>query len=170
MFFWKKHKCFFRIASLTGVARQKPWWLHTKQLCYIQANHHSHLIVTPSPPDPHLLRPTLQASYHRVLRDLWGKGDDPHCRVGVLEEGSYTIARRLLRGRMIGEITQFQAPKVLKAIPHLRTQMNPVPQNCTFLIHYGLCSRLQDYHHSADWADDPSYPDSRLRLLGGPPL
>ena len=56
--------------------------------------------VTSSSPPP----PPLQASFHCILRGL---------RVifgGVLEEGTYPLARRLLQGRMIGEIVQFQAP------------------------------------------------------------
>ena len=43
----------------------------------LQPLHPSHLIVT-SPPDPRPLRSTLQASYHRTLRGLRVRGDDPN--------------------------------------------------------------------------------------------
>ena len=62
----------------------------------LQPKHPSHLIVT-SPPDPRLLRATLQTSYHRILRGLRVRGDDPNAPPlifgGMLEEGAYLLAR-----------------------------------------------------------------------------
>ena len=70
---------------------------------------------------PRPLRATLQDSYHRILRGLQARGDDtgapPLIFGGVLEEGAYPLARRLLRGRMI-EIVRSHAPnKVLMSTP-----------------------------------------------------
>ena len=81
---------------------------------------HRHL-----PPPP--LSATLHASYRRALRGLRVIGDDPNASPlifgGDLEEGTYTLARLLLRSRMFEEIVQSQAPnKVLRA-------MVPSPSN-----------------------------------------
>ena len=94
----------------------------------IRKSYHSHLIGHPPPP------PSGQPSYHRVVRDLRARGDNPNNPPpllpiifgGVLEEDSYHLARRLLRGLMIGEITRTLAPNQgLMAIP---SPMDPVEQ------------------------------------------
>ena len=74
---------------------------------------HPSLLIVTSRPQP--LRATLQASYHRILRGQRVIVDDPNAPPlifgGVLEEGAYPLARRLLRGWMIEEIVRSQAPK-----------------------------------------------------------
>ena len=79
-------------------------------------------LVNPYTPVTSPLRTTLQASYHRTLRSLRVRGDDPNAPHlifgGVLEEGGYSLARRLFRGRIIEETIRSQAPnKVLMARP-----------------------------------------------------
>ena len=85
---------------------------------------------TPSPQSPNchlssrtrLLRDILQASYHRTLQGLRVRGDDPNSRLpplifwGVLKEGAYLLARRLLRSR-IGETIRSQAPNKMLLPP-----------------------------------------------------
>ena len=133
----------------------------------LQPMHLSHLIVT-SLPNPHLLRATLQASYHRILRGLRLRGDDPNAPPfifgGVLEEGAYPLARRLLRGQMIEDVVRSQASnKVLLATP---PPIDPTKQllplsYCSALsqLRSGYFSRLQSYCYSC--ADDPTCPDCR---------
>ena len=83
---------------------------------------------------------------------------------GVLEEGAYPLARRLLRGRMIEEIVRSRAPnKVLMANP---LPSNPAEQmllwsyrSALSQVRCGNCSRLQSYRHSVGCADDPTCPD-----------
>ena len=75
-----------------------------------------------SPPDSHPLRATLQALYHRILRGLRVRSDDPNAPPlifgSVLEEGAYLLTRRLLLGQMIKLIVWSQAPnKVAMATP-----------------------------------------------------
>ena len=70
----------------------------------LQLLHPSHLIVTSSRP----LRATLHASYHRAVRVLRVRGDDPNALPplifgNMLGEGAYPLARCHLRGRMIEE-------------------------------------------------------------------
>ena len=78
-----------------------------------------HLIVT-SLSYPRPLRATLQASCYRVLRGLRLENDDPNAPPlifgGVFEEGTYPLARCLLRAGMIEEIVRSHSPnKVLMA-------------------------------------------------------
>ena len=126
--------------------------------------HTSHLIVTSSP-DPRPLRVTLQASHHRILRGLRVTGDNPNTPPlifgGVLEEGAYPMSKRILGGRIIENIARSQAPnKVLMATPppiDIAEQLLPQSYQSAlsqFLSVY--CSRLQSYHHSVGWADDPT--------------
>ena len=100
----------------------------------------SYLIV-PSPPDPLHLRATFQASYHRILRGLGVRSDYPNAPHlicgGVLEEGAYPLARRLLRSRMIEEIVRSLAPnKVFMATPLPIAQ----PNNCCPGLTEARCS------------------------------
>ena len=134
-----------------------------------QSLHPSHLIVT-SPPNPRLFRATLQASYHRTLRGLQVRGDDPNAPTlifgGVLEEGTYPLARDLLRGLMIEEIVRSQAlNKVLMALPPLIDQAEQLLpwsyHSILSQLRSSHCSRLQSYCHSVGWAGDPTCPDCR---------
>ena len=130
--------------------------LCSQQLLYasaLQPLHPSHLIVrfVTSPPEPRHHRATLQASYHRILRGLRVRSDDPNAPPlifgGVLEEGAYPLARRVLRGRMIKDIVLSQAPnKVLMATP---LPINPTEQllppsypSTLSQLRSGSCSRL----------------------------
>ena len=92
----------------TGVLPQRAHLELCNQQFYASALHPSHQIVTfphPPNPEPRPLRATLQASYPFTLTGLRVRGDDPNAPTltfgGVLEEGAYPLARRLLRGRMI---------------------------------------------------------------------
>ena len=135
----------------------------------LQLLHPSHLIITSSS-EPRLLRATLQASYHRIHKGLRVRGDDPNAPTlilgGVLEEGAYPLARRLLRGRMIVETIRSQAlNRVLMATPppiDSAEQLRPRSyRNALSHLRSGYCSRLMSYHHSISWADDPTCPDCR---------
>ena len=67
--------------------------------------------------------------------------------MGMLEEGSYHLARHLLISRMIGEMTLSQAPnKALLAIP---PPVDPAEQLLLLL----RC------RHAVGWTDDPTCPD-----------
>ena len=87
-------------------------------------------------PNPPLLKATLQGTYHRILRDLWVRGDEPNAPLpslsleDVLGEGSYHLPRPLLRTWMIWEIVWFQASnKVLWAsLPPLDPAEQLLPQ------------------------------------------
>ena len=122
--------------------------------------HPSHLIVT----DPSGPPSRDQASLYRILRGLRVRGDDPNVPPvifgGILEEGTYPLPRRILQGRMIGEIIRSQVPnKVLWAVhPPVdpAEQLLPRSNRCALSqLHTGNCSRLVTYRHS-----DPTYPDS----------
>ena len=83
---------------------------------------------------------------------------------GVLEVGTYRLARRLRRGRMIGEIVWSQTPnKVLLAVPPLvdlaeqllpRYYRSALSQLCS-----DYCHQLQSYRRSVGWANDSTCPD-----------
>ena len=98
-----------------------------------------HFPIPPSPICPHPLRATLEPSCYRILRGLRFRGDDSNVPTAavifavVLGEGSYPLARRLLRVQMI-EITWSQAPKkVLWAafLPHQWTKSKKLlPWSC----------------------------------------
>ena len=117
----------------------------------LQPMHPSHLIVTPRP-----LRATLQVPYHRILRGLRTRGDDPNAPplifVGVLEERAYHLVRRLLRGLMIEDIIRSQAPnKVLMATPSNRPSRKiaaPVLPKRPFLAPIRLLLKAKPYRHS----------------------
>ena len=116
-----------------------------------------------------LLRATLQASYHRILRGLRTRSEDPNVPPlsplifgDILEE--CLLVRRLVRGWMIEEIIRSQAPnRVLMATPlpiDPPEQLLPRSYRCTLSkLRWGYCSRLQSYRHSVGWADDPTCPD-----------
>ena len=127
----------------------------------------SHLIIT-SNPDSRPLSATLQSSYHHVLRVLLVRSDDPNAPPlifgGMLEEGAYPLARRFLQGRMIEEIVRSQAPnKVLMTTPPpIDPAEQLLPRSYRSALSYlrsCYCSKLQSYHHSVGWADDPTCPD-----------
>ena len=125
-----------------------------------------------SPPDPRPLMTTLQASYHRTLRGLRVRGDDPNA------PPSPHLRGRAGRGRLsLGQTlpprpddggdhpvsgTQQGAPgsptppidPAEQLLPRsLRTDLSQ--------LRSGHCSRLQAYRHSVGWADDPTCPDCR---------
>ena len=89
-------------------------------------------------------------------------------RPGLLEEGTYPLARRLLLGRTIGEIIWSLAPnKVLLTVP---PPVDPAEELQPRSYRSAL-SQLQSYCHSVGRADDPTCPDcQRRRPHGGPPL
>ena len=80
------------------------------------------LLNRPPPPTPPL-GVTVQASFHRILRGIRVRGDDPNAPPAiyssVLDEGTCHLARRLLRGRISEEIVRSQSPNkvLLWAVP-----------------------------------------------------
>ena len=132
---------------------------------------------TPQSPNRHLpsrpLSATLQDLYHRILRGLRLEGDEtddpiasPLIFGGVLEEGAYPLARRLLRGRMIIEIVWSQAPNnvFMATLPPIDPAEQLLPRSyrrALSQLRSGHCSRLQSYRHSVGWADDPTCPNCR---------
>ena len=121
----------------------------------LQPMHPSYLIVT-SHPDLCPLRASLQASYHHILRGPWVRSQNPNASPlifgGVLEEGTYLLARRLLRRQMIEEIVRSHSPnKVLMAtLPPI----DPVEQllywsyrSALSQLQSGYCLRLQSRPH-----------------------
>ena len=128
---------------------------------------HSNFIFT-STPDPHTFRVTLQASYHRILRGLRVRGNDANAPLfifgGVLEEGAYLLAKRLLRGQIIKEIVRSQAPnKVLMATsPPIDPAERRLPRSyrsALSQLRSSYCSRLQSYRNCVGWVDDHTCPD-----------
>ena len=120
----------------------------------LQPLHPSHLIGTvTSPPNPHPLRATLQASYHSILRGLQVKSDNPITPSLIfggmmLEEGAYPLARSLLRGRMIEEIIR----------------EHPTKCSCPFPLQF-----TQPNNYSPGFTEAPS-PSSDLVIAGGSSL
>ena len=118
----------FPIRAETGV-HLRLW----SQQFYTSDLQHSYPVILSSLTLPNFrpLRPTFHN--HRVVRDLQARGDDPNAPPvivgGVVEEGSYLLARHLLLGWMIVEITQTQASnKVLMAIlPHMDSAKQLLP-------------------------------------------
>ena len=83
----------------------------------LQPLHPSHLIVTSAP-----LGPPSRPHFTAFSEGCRVRGDDSNAPSvifgGVLEKGTYPMATRLLRGRMIGEIVMYLAHhKVLWAVP-----------------------------------------------------
>ena len=127
---YKLMESFFQIQIRFRLIGQKPKNIQTgseasiliKKQFYassIQPLHPSHLIVTsPTDPCPLKLRAILQASYHRILRGLRVRSDDPSSLVACWKRWRLPLSRRLLQGRMIEEIVLSQAPnKVIMATP-----------------------------------------------------
>ena len=79
------------------------------ELCCLQFYASALQPLHPSP-----IRATLQALYHRTLRGLQVRGDDPNAPPSssgaCWKKGTNPLARRLLRGRMMEETIWSQAP------------------------------------------------------------
>ena len=122
----------------------------------------SYLIVT-SPPNPPSPQSHPQALFHCILRDQRVRGDDPNIPPvifgGVLEEGTYPLARRFLRGQMIREIVwESSGPAVPQPVVPAK-QLVPQSYRCALSeLRSGYCSRLMSYSHSIRWADNPTCP------------
>ena len=87
---------------------------------------------------------------------------------GVLEEGTYPLARRLFQGRMIEEPSGLRRPTRHSWPIPPPSPIDPAEQLLPWSYRSALsqhcsghCSRLMSYRHSVGWADDPTFPDCR---------
>ena len=114
-----------------------------------------------SPPDHRPLRATLQASYHSSLQGLRVRGDDHN----TLSPSSLRACwKRALEPDDRGDHPS--GDKVLLAPPPPPIDLAEQLLSRSFRsalsqLSSGHCSWLQAYHHSVDWADDPTCPYCR---------
>ena len=85
---------------------------------------------------------------------------------GVLQEGAYPLARRLLRGCTAEETARSQAPNkgLMASPPPIDPAKQLLPRSyCSALsqLRSGHCLRLRSYRHFIGWADDPTCLDCR---------
>ena len=159
-----------------GVPRQTRDWGHPPEgaprtvvvtaLCKRPPTHTSQSLHYHSPSDPRPVKAVLQGSYHRSLRDLRFRGDDTNVPTlifrYVLGEGSYPLARRLLRARVLRRTSVLSHPTKFSApSPPVdpTEQLLPWSFSTTLALLPSYCRRLQIYRHSVGWADDHTCSD-----------
>ena len=128
----------------------------------------SHLIVTSPPTPAPTPRATLQASYHRSLRGLRVRGDDPnsHLRGACWKRAPSPWPDASSEARWSRRPSDRRHPTRLSWPPLLQLSL---PINCyrdhtgapSIQLRSGHSSQHMSYRHSVSWADNPTCPDCR---------
>ena len=134
-------------------------------LCQRPPIHAMHISHLPTPaPSGLFSRPHFTASLEACELEVTSSTPLLSSMVASWRRGTYPLARRLLRGRMIWEIVMSQEPKKgLWAVPLLvdpAEQLLPRSYRCALSHqHSGYCSWLISFHHSISWTDNPTCPE-----------